>query len=108
MKIAQKLTFTHDVTILVPSNDGAREDTLRTTFNALSIEAQAQFNLGTQDGQRAYCNAIVNCFHDLEDEAGNTLPYTEELRAQLLDLPYIVAALVYHYARALTKVKLGN
>ncbi len=108
MKISTKRTFTHDVPVLVPADDGHVEDTLRTTFNYLDTEEARAFDLTTPAGIDGFVDAIVGSFHDCTDDNGNALPYTPELRAELLKRQYVCQALMAHYGNAVTKVKLGN
>jgi hypothetical protein len=107
-KVLEKSTFTHDVPVLVPVDGGHEEQTLKTTFNYLDFEQIAPFDLKTPEGTTAMLLAIVNCLHELQDEKGNTLPYTGELRDMLFRRQYVRQALIGHYLAAVTKAKEGN
>ncbi len=108
MKISKKRTFTHDVPVLVPVDGGHFEDKLRTTFNYIDTEQARVFDLTTQAGIDGFLEAIVDSFHDLTDDDGKAVPYTAELRVDLLNAQYVRQALLAHYGNAVTKVKLGN
>jgi hypothetical protein len=106
--ISKKNTFTHDVPVLVPVDEGHDEQTLKTTFNYLDTDAVKAFDLKTAEGTTAFLVAIVSSFHDLVDDNGSSLPYSEELRDQLIRRQYVRQALVAHYFGAVTKVAEGN
>jgi hypothetical protein len=108
MKIAKTRTFTHDVKVFTPVDEGSREETLRTTFNYLGVEEVAKFDLATREGTTKCLNAIVAKFHDLTDEADKPLACTPALRDALLNLQHVRQALATHYFEAVGKVKAGN
>lgn len=107
-KIVQNRTFTHDVPVMVPINGGHQEDTLKTTFNYVDADRLAAFDLATGEGTDQFLEAVINCFHDCVDEAGNQLPYSDALRKQLLGMHNVRGALTRHYVNAVRKTKEGN
>lgn len=107
-KIVEKPTFTHDVKVLTPVDDGFAEDVLKTTFNYLPTDEVAKFDLKTPEGTTEFLRAIVAGLHELVDENGKPLTCTVELRDRLLFLPGIRNGLVAHYLDAVTRIKEGN
>jgi hypothetical protein len=108
MKIAKISTFTHDVTILVPQDDGYREENVKVTFNYIGVEASRAFDLSNAADTTSYLKAIIGRLDDLTDDAGAPVAYTEQLRDQLLDMQYFRQGILSHYLDAVRKVKAGN
>lgn len=107
-KIVQNRTFTHDVAVLIPSDNGHVEETLKTTFNYVDADKLASFDLTTGAATDAFLDAIVSSFHDCVDEHGQPLPDSEQLRKQLLGMHNVRSALLRHYLNAVRKTKEGN
>jgi hypothetical protein len=101
MKIVDHRTFTHDVAIMMPVDDGFAEDVLKTTFNYLSQDRLAEL------GGDFLAEAVVT-FHGLTDDDDEPIACTDELRLKLLRNSNIMHGLTTHYLRAITKVKSGN
>ena len=108
-KIAPRATFTQDVKIMVPVDDGFEPDTLRTTFNYVDQEEQKSFDLKTAEGTIAFLKRAVARFHDLVDEKDRPVECTDALRDRLIATRLEVrAGLSSHYFGAIIKVKEGN
>ncbi|MDD1534561.1 MULTISPECIES: hypothetical protein [unclassified Bradyrhizobium] len=107
-KVADELTFTHDVKVLTPADGGHAEDVLKTTFRFLPSDELAAFDLTRADDTTAYLKAIVVAFHDLVADNGAPLAYSEELRDKLLRRPDVRKALGNHYLAAVAKAPEGN
>jgi hypothetical protein len=58
--------------------------------------------------QKASLRKVIVTMFDLIGEDEQPLPYSDELRDQLLDMAYVRLALLQTYTKALTKVKTGN
>lgn len=97
-KIVETRTFTHDVKIMLPVDDGFVEETLKTTFNYLPAD-----QLGP-----GFLEKAVVTFLDLVDDNDQPVTCTPELRAKLLASPNIVHGLTDYYARVIHKVAPGN
>ncbi|WP_316171038.1 hypothetical protein [Bradyrhizobium sp. SZCCHNRI1058] len=101
-------TFTHDVRVLMPTDDGHTEETLRTVFAYLDSDEVSTFNLATQQGTSDFLEKAVKTFTHLVDDDGQAVACTPELRAKLLKNSSIRLALSTHYFSAVTKVPEGN
>lgn len=107
-KVHDELCFTHDVKVMTPSDSGHTEDVLKTTFRFLPSDELAGFDLNDAGGTTAYLKAIVVRFHDLADENGAPLVYSEALRDKLLRRPDVRKAVGNHYLAAISKISEGN
>lgn len=108
-KITPKPTFTHTVPIMVPVNDGHDEQSLDITFRVLGLKQLAELEPGFDaQRQRAYCDAVVQTFSGLVDDAGKDVPCDASLRERLLDTPYVQIAIMRHYSEAMSKAKTKN
>lgn len=107
-KIIAEPTFTHRVTILVPADNGHREESLTVTFRVLSVEDQAQFNLTRERESDQFLRAIVVKMDDVADEEGKKIPYNDQLRDRILAIPYVRSAVAAAYFTAVNKAQLGN
>jgi hypothetical protein len=102
-------TFTQDVTVMTPIDGGHRRETLKVTFNYLDVEAIDKFDIKTMQGTTDFLHAVVNRFDGLTDDAtGEPVPYSEELRAQLCNMPHVRQAVCLKYFDSVSKAKAGN
>src|SRR4051812_4378882 len=108
MKIVQNPTFTHDVPVVTPTDNGFEDDTLNTTFAYLDVDAIERFDTNTLEGTNALLEAAVVKFDKLTDAQDQPLAYSAELRAKLLKRQNVRQALCTYYFAALLKVKAGN
>ncbi|MEL7113978.1 MAG: hypothetical protein AAGP08_00055 [Pseudomonadota bacterium] len=106
-KIVKDLTFTRNVPVHIPTDDGHREQTLRTKFRVLEDESD-QVSLIDNPGNKAFIKKIVVEFSDVEGADGKARPHSDALVDELLGLPFVRAALVSMYFREITKVQAGN
>ncbi|MDE2595952.1 MAG: hypothetical protein KGL44_03645 [Sphingomonadales bacterium] len=99
-------TFTHPVTVCVPVDGGFREDKCKATFRVLPAE-----DLGMGDAQISQVESVrrilVN-MEELEGDDGQPMAWSDELRDQLIAVPYVRAALIQTYLAAVTKTRVGN
>ncbi|WP_315742840.1 MULTISPECIES: hypothetical protein [unclassified Bradyrhizobium] len=107
-QVVKTRTFTHDVKVLMPSDVGHTEETLRTKFVYLDSDAISAFDLKTTDGTSRFLDAVVVRFFDLTDDDGQAIECTNDLRTQLLRSPNIRLALSAHYFNVVTKAPEGN
>lgn len=107
-KVNHKPEFSHDVIIMVPTDDGHEEQKLRTRFRAITLSEAAEYDMTTWEGQQAYLERVVLSFENLVDEDGKAVECTAEQRAATLDLSYVRQALITHLNVAMFKVKVGN
>jgi len=107
-KITDNPTFTRTVTIRVPADGGYISETLTAVFNVLPVTEMNSFDLATEKGARAFLTAAIHSLDDIGDENGKPLPYSDQLRDKVLDLPYARAALAEEYTRSVEGAREGN
>ena len=101
-------TFARTVTIMVPEDDGHREETLRVTYRVVPTDQAAPINLNDGESVRQFLEIAIVRFDDLVDTNKNPVPYSDEIRARVLLMPHARAPLVGEYIAAVSKAKLGN
>lgn len=107
-KIVQNPTFTHTVKARVPVDGGHRDEPFKVTYAVIPSSEVAAFDLATEQGTRDFLQAAVVRMDEIADEAGGTLPYNDELRDRVFDLPYARAAILQGYLNAVAKAAAGN
>lgn len=107
-KITNDPTFSHAVEVFVPVDGGHDKQTFRATFNVLPSDKERTFDLQTAEGSDAFLRAIVRGMDELVDQANKPVPYSEGLRDQLLQLPFVRQALVRTYYAGIQKGPAGN
>jgi hypothetical protein len=106
-KIIANPTFTHPVKVQVPIDGGHREESFRATFRVVDADADER-DLGSAAGSTAFLRDTVIGMEELVDADGKSVDYSDELRDQLLKLPFVRAALARTYFLAVSKVAAGN
>ncbi len=106
--IVKDRQFTHDVPVMVPSDEGHTEEKLRTRFRAVPQSELMEFDLGTADGTLSWLRAVCVGFPDVGDEQGNPIPMSDALRDEVLGSSFIQIAIIRHYTLAMSKARLGN
>jgi hypothetical protein len=107
-KLIDNPTFTHVVKVMVPIDGGHREETFKATYKVLKTNEINRFDLSDPGASREFlCEAVVS-LEDIADAQGNPLPYSDELRDQVLALPYARSALARGYFDAVSKARSGN
>lgn len=101
-------TFTRTVPVSVPSGDGFDEQSLKATFNLLTDEETAAFDVSTTDGVKGFLRAAIVSLGDLADEAGEPVAYSPAILDSLLDRGYVRLALLTTYTRSQIKAVTGN
>jgi hypothetical protein len=101
-------TFTHTVTAMVPVDGGHKKQTFRVTYSMVEGEEYEAFDLKTREGTFGFMRRVVTHLDDLFDEHGQSLPYSDTLREQVMRLPWARQAIVKGYFDALGKTAEGN
>ena len=107
-KIAKTPRFTHVVPIKVPVDGGFDEQTIRATFEVITDDEFASFDTMTAEGLKDLVRKILVRLDDMVDEQDKPLPYSDDLRDQLLELPYMRLGLLRGYQSAMIGAKAGN
>lgn len=100
-KIVNIPEFSHDIPIQVPVDGGHKTETLRARFRVLLGDGG---HLSVED----FLKKIFIGAENLTDEAGNAVPWSDAVRDQLIDMPFVRAALMQAYTNAVTKARAGN
>lgn len=106
--VTDKPTFWRTVKVFVPVDGAHREDTFRAKFNVLEIDQIEAFDLSSTEGNTAFLCAAVEELDDIVGGDKQKLPYTDELRDAVFQLPYARVALVREYFEATGKARKGN
>jgi hypothetical protein len=107
-KISSNPTFTHQVRVSVPINGGHREETFKAKFNVLPTTKIEEFDLTTPAGTSEFLRAALCGLEEVTDDAGNELPYSDELREKMITIPMAREALFKTYFAAISRARLGN
>lgn len=109
-KVTSEPQFTHTIKVMVPTDGGHMEQSFKATFRVIPIE-----DLAAEDdaedkaaGQLRTLRKVIVSFGDLVGDDDQPLPYSDALRDQLLEVPYVRIALLRTYLSAVTKAKSGN
>lgn len=107
-KITERPIFTHDVTVLVPTDGGHREDTFRARFQAIPSDEAETYELSNTEELKAFLREVVIGFEDVVGDDNKPLPSDDDLKERMLRLSYVRLALLRTYMTAITKARLGN
>lgn len=105
-KIAKEPTFQHTVKVRVPVDGGFEDQSLKVTFRVLP---NGQFsNAGGVEGQIEDMRKAIVSMDDLVDGENNPVPFSDELKEQLIAVSYVRLALVQAYIDAVAGARTGN
>ena len=105
-KVTQDPQFTHAVKVQVPVDGGHVEQSFKTRFRVVPLEELQ--DLMTLEGQELALKRVIVDMEELVDEQKQPLEYSDELRDQLIAVPYVRAALVRTYQAGILKARTGN
>ncbi len=105
-KVTSEKQFTHTVKVMVPVDGGHVEQSLKATFRVLPVD---QINDATTlESQKELMQRAIVKLDDLVGDDDQPLPYSDDLRDQLIEVPYLRLALAKAYAAAVLKARAGN
>jgi len=108
-KVSSSPQFTHPVEVLVPVDGGHEKQTFKATFKVLDAsEDDDKHDLNSTSGSSAFLRDALISMSDLVDDHGAQLVYSDNLRDQMLKVPYVRTALARAYFSAITKAAVGN
>ena len=107
-KIASETTFAHTVKVMIPVDGGHQAADFRATFRVLPSDREKAFDLGTPEGSDGFLRAVFVGADDVAGDDGQALPWSDELRDRLLQVPFVRTALTRTYFRAVQKAAEGN
>lgn len=107
-KLATNPTFTHKVEVLVPVDGGHAKQNFKATFRVMSTDDAAKFDFSDPESNAAFLREVLVSTDDITGEGGDPLPYSDELRDQLIAIPYARTGLAKTYFDGVAKARLGN
>lgn len=105
-KIVTEPTFTATVPVCVPVDGGHRNEDFKAKFKVVDVEELGEAS--GLEGQQKLLRRVVVGVEDVRDDAGEELPFNEQLRDQLIAVPYVRAAMLQTYLAAIGKTRVGN
>lgn len=85
-KVTREPKFTHPVKVCVPVDGGHREETFKATFRVIPIDDFSDTT--TLEGQQELLRKVIFSLDDLIGDDEKPAPYSDELRDQLIAVPY--------------------
>jgi hypothetical protein len=108
-KLAKSHTFTHEVKVRTPVDGGYSDEKFKATFELLTVDERVKYDLRTPDGSKDFLVRAIRRLDELTDEKGEPLPYSDEVRDQVINLPHVRVALAAAYFEAVANdPKSGN
>jgi hypothetical protein len=99
--------FTHTVKVQSPVDGGHREDTFKARFKVVDDE-DMKTDFYQVGAVKDYLRRILVSMEDLVDEHKKPVPYSDQVRDQMLALPHVRLALLKTYNEALAQARRGN
>lgn len=109
LKIVKNPEFTATVKVSVPAAGGFTDGSFTARFRALTVTEAEAFNLASTTGTTDYLRRIfIGWDSGVVDEDGAPMPFSDETRDELLDIPFIRMAVLSAYNGAMAGAKRGN
>jgi hypothetical protein len=97
LKVTARPQFKQKVDARVPIDGGFRDEVFHVTFRLTSQPEAEVFTTAQQDD---FLRDVVVELHDLADENGNAIPYSDAVRDQVFELPWAKLAIFKAYFAA--------
>lgn len=107
-KLSSDPQFTHRVSVASPVDGGHETETMSVRYRVVPVAEVAQADLLTEPGTTAFLQRIIVRIDDLVDEHGESLPWSDRVRDQLLTLPHARLAIVSGYFDAVSEARRKN
>jgi hypothetical protein len=107
-KINHQPRFTRTIEVRVPNGENFITETLVATFNVLPVDETTPEKVGSDEGQLAFLRKAIVSLDDIEGEDGKPIPYSPELRDQVLNRFDCRSALFNGYFAAIRGLAEGN
>ena len=88
-KLISDPTFSRTVKIKVPVDGGFEDQSIKATFRVLSAETIEKAELATGQGSTKFLKDVLVKLDDIVGEDGQPVPYSDKLRDQIIQLPYV-------------------
>lgn len=105
-KVVAEPTFTVPVTVCVPVDGGHKDQTLKVKFRVVDVDELGEAS--GLEGQQKLLKRVVCGLEEVVGDDDQALDYSDELRDQLIAVPYVRAAMLQTYLAAIAKTKVGN
>lgn len=105
-KVVAEPQFTHTVKVRVPVDGGHEDQSFKARFRVVDTAEVGKIEL--EEGRGAAVKRILVSMDELADADGNPVSYSDALRDQLIQLPYVEIALYRTYLEAVVGAKTGN
>lgn len=105
-KVISEPTFTIPVTVCVPVDGGHKDQDLKVKFRVVDVDELGE--AAGLEGQQKLLKRVVCGFEEVVGDNDQELPYSDELRDQLIAVPYVRAAMLQTYLAAIGKTRVGN
>lgn len=100
--------FTRDVDVMVPIDGGHEKQTVKVTYQAISTEAFDAYDFTTAQGSTDFLRKVVVSLDDLVDLEKKPIPYSDNVRDQVLRMSWARNPIVKGYLQAVNKSAEGN
>ncbi len=107
-KLIENPEFTHDVAVMVPGDDGPREEKLRTRFRHLTDAEREPFDTQTDAGMKDFLRAAVVRFEDVVDDDDQPIDCDDALKERIIGVQYVRIGVYFGYFAGMGKARLGN
>lgn len=107
-KVVSERTFTARLRAQVPVDGGTREEPFKATFRVLGNERVEDFDLESKSGTDEFLRAVIVELHELADAEGHPLAYSDDVRDQIINIPYARTALIRGYFDNISRGRRGN
>ena len=105
LHIQKRPKFRHKVTASVPINGGYRDEVFEVTYQ---LASNPDADMSSDPMRDDFIRDVVVEMHDLVDDAGKELPWSDEVRDSVITLPWARLAILKGYFTAVTGARTGN
>jgi hypothetical protein len=108
--VTSERQFTARLRVLVPVDGGHREEAFKARYRVLDTARIEDFDLqnGGKEASDEFLRAVIVDLFDLLGEDGQPITYNDEVRDQVINIPYARIALVQGYFDGVSKGRRGN
>jgi hypothetical protein len=108
LKVGKERVFSREVTALAPVDGGHVEEKFKAWFRVLDGKEIASYDHGTVRGVMEFLQRAIVKLDGVDGPDDKPAPYSDELRDQVIQLPYARLALVRAYFNGVGSAAEGN
>ena len=101
-------TFKREITVKVPVDGGFESQTMTVTYNVIPMDKSSEMLAQGGEGLIDFVNKITKRVDDIAGDDGKQLEWNDEVRDQLLNVPYVWAAILDGYKLAMGEARVKN